>query len=186
MLPAGIHRSLALLLLSASLLLSALPLACSSDAGGGQGGSAGNGTSSSSSSNGGGAATGGASAGGSGGSGGSSIDAGPDQLAPAVLGVVSVAELVAELPGKGFRLINVHIPYEGNIPGTDVGISYLDVPAIAAYLGPNLDEEVVVYCMTNYMSTIAGEGLVDLGYRQVRYLDGGMVAWKAAGQPIDP
>lgn len=177
MLPAGTHRSLALLLLPASLLASALPLACGSDAGGGQGGSAGNGTSSSSSSGGGVAG---------GGSGGASVDAGPDQLAPAVLGVVSVAELVAELPGKGFRLINVHIPYEGNIPGTDVGISYLDVPAIAAYLGPNLDEEVVVYCMTNYMSTIAGEGLVDLGYRQVRYLDGGMLAWKAAGQPIDP
>ena len=172
MLPAGTHRSLALLVLSGSTLVAALPLACSSDAEGGQGGSAGNGTSSSSSSG--------------GGSGGIRVDAGPDQLAPAVLGVVSVAELVAELPGKGFRLINVHIPHEGNIPGTDVEISYLDVPAIAAYLGPNLDEEVVVYCMTNYMSTIAGNGLVDLGYRQVRYLDGGMVAWKAAGQPIDP
>lgn len=181
MLPAGIHRSLAPFLLSGSILVSALPLACSSDAGGGQGGSDSNGTSNSSSS--GGAATGGASAGGSG---GIRVDAGPDQVAPAALGVVSVAELVAELPGKGFRLINVHIPHEGNIPGTDVEISYLDVPAIAAYLGPNLDEEVVVYCMTNYMSTIAGNGLVDLGYRQVRYLDGGMVAWKAAGQPIDP
>lgn len=99
---------------------------------------------------------------------------------------MSVAELAAELQNEDLLLINVHVPCEGDIPGTDTDIADTDVPAIAAFIGADLDARVVVYCMTNYMSTIAGEGLVDLGYREVRYLDGGMSAWKTAGHPIDP
>jgi rhodanese-related sulfurtransferase len=100
------------------------------------------------------------------------------------LGAVSVSELVLELQNKDFVLINVHVPYAGEIPQTDADISYQDVPAIEAFLGANLDTKVVVYCMSNYMSGIAGNALVKDGYSSVRYLDGGLSAWKAAGQPV--
>jgi rhodanese-related sulfurtransferase len=114
------------------------------------------------------------------------VDAGLDQAAPATLGVISVPELVTALQAKDFLLIGVHIPYAGQIPGTDANIAYNDVPAIASYIGSNLDQKVVVYCMSNSMSTAAGQDLVDLGYRAVRYLDGGMGAWTAAKHPLDP
>ncbi|MGC4115071.1 MAG: rhodanese-like domain-containing protein [Myxococcales bacterium] len=116
----------------------------------------------------------------------------PDAAAVATLGKLSVADLWAALQAtpdggdKGFLLINVHVPYEGSIPGTDAHITYLDPNAIAAYVGTDLDRPVVVYCKSNYMSTIAGNDLVSRGYRAVRYLDGGMNGWKAAGYTLDP
>jgi rhodanese-related sulfurtransferase len=43
---------------------------------------------------------------------------------------------------------------------------------------------VVVYCKTNSMSTTAGKALVGQGYRAIRYLDGGMTGWVAAGYSL--
>ena len=107
-------------------------------------------------------------------------DAGP------TLGKISVADLHAILTGgtKDFLLINVHEPYQGDIAGTDQDIVYTDTNALAAYIGADLDTRVVVYCMSNYMSGIAGNALVARGYRAIRYLDGGMGAWKNAGYPF--
>lgn len=114
-----------------------------------------------------------------------SADAEDPGLPPASLGVVSPAALHAELASKDFLLINVHVPYDGQIPGTDVHISYLDVDALAERLGAAPGAEAVLYCLTNFMSVRAGEDLVARGYRNLRYLDGGMIAWKAAGYPFD-
>lgn len=110
---------------------------------------------------------------------------GAQDVAPATLGLISVEDLHTALSAKDFLLINVHIPYQGEIAGTDAKISYLEPDAIAQYVGNDPDTKVVVYCMTNYMSTIAGQDLVDRGYRQVRYLDGGMAGWTAAGYPLE-
>ena len=112
-------------------------------------------------------------------------DGPPQDAAPATLGTISVQALHDALPAKDFLLINVHIPYQGEIAQTDAKISYLEPDAIAAFVGPNLDQNVVVYCLTNHMSTIAGQDLVDRGYRSVRYLDGGMSAWTAAGYTLE-
>ena len=105
--------------------------------------------------------------------------------APAQLGVVTVPDLVIELQSKDFLLNNVHVPYAGEIPKTDANITYLDVPAIEAFIGSKLDTKVVVYCMSNYMSGIAGNALVKDGYSNVRYLDGGLGAWQAGGNPVE-
>ncbi len=104
---------------------------------------------------------------------------------PASLGIVSPADLISELASKDFLLVNVHIPNEGQIPQTDRHISYLEIDALTEYLGTDLDVKTVVYCLSNYMSTIAGNDLVTLGYRNVRYLDGGMSAWKSKGYPFE-
>jgi len=106
-------------------------------------------------------------------------------LPPASLGVVSPAALQAELASKDFLLINVHVPYEGQIPGTDAHISYLDVDALTERLGAAPGAKAVLYCLTNFMSVGAGNELVARGYRNLRYLDGGMSAWKTAGYPFE-
>jgi rhodanese-related sulfurtransferase len=103
---------------------------------------------------------------------------------PAVLTPVAPADLKAEFDAKDFLLINVHVPYEGEIPGTDEHIKYTETEALVAFIGGDLDAQVVLYCMSNGMSTYAGNSLVTAGYRAVRYLDGGMAAWKQAGYPF--
>jgi rhodanese-related sulfurtransferase len=111
----------------------------------------------------------------------SQIDAGPTLDS---LSVTALHDALASDGGKDFLLINVHTPLAGDIPGTDKDIAYTDPDAIAAFIGPDLDTRVVVYCMSNYMSTIAATDLVAKGYRAVRYLDGGLSAWEAAGYPV--
>jgi rhodanese-related sulfurtransferase len=81
-------------------------------------------------------------------------------------------------------VINVHVPYEGDIPGTAVDIPYDNVDAIAAYLDHDLCADVLLVCKTGGMSLSAGNELIKRGYQRVRDLSGGMVAWQAAGYPL--
>lgn len=104
---------------------------------------------------------------------------------PPVLGHVSAQELEAWLDQKDFLLVNVHVPYAGQIPGTDVHLTYENVDAIAAYIGSDLDTKVVVYCMSDNMALIAGPALVERGYRAITMLDGGMLGWTAAGYTLE-
>lgn len=108
-----------------------------------------------------------------------------EDLGPPTLGVVSVAELEASLATKDFLLINVHVPYAGEIPKTDANLTYENIDAIAAFIGDDFEAKVIVYCLSNYMSKIAGNDLVARGYRGISYLDGGMGAWKAAGLELE-
>ncbi|MBI5544643.1 MAG: rhodanese-like domain-containing protein [Deltaproteobacteria bacterium] len=112
----------------------------------------------------------------------------PHDAGAPTLGVISVADLHSVLTAnsKDFLLINVHVPFEGDLPGTDRDLPYSDVDGLAAHLGSDLSVRAVVYCKTNHMSTSAGAALVARGYRAIRYLDGGMNAWVAAGHPLAP
>ena len=47
------------------------------------------------------------------------------------------------------------------------------------------DREIVLYCGTGGRSALAAETLTNMGYRNVQSMDGGIVAWKAAGLPVD-
>ena len=109
-----------------------------------------------------------------------------EEALSAALGSISVADLHAILTTgtKSFKLINVHTPNEGEIAATDTHIDYRDTTALKTYIGSDLSTSVVVYCMSNYMSQIAGNNLVGLGYRAVRYLDGGMRGWQQAGYTL--
>jgi rhodanese-related sulfurtransferase len=105
---------------------------------------------------------------------------------PAALTPLSPQELQTALESKNFPLINVHIPRQGEIPGTDIHISYLDPDALADYLGDDLERYAVIYCRSDRMALIAGEDLLARGYRAIAYLQGGMLAWQAAGYRLDP
>jgi rhodanese-related sulfurtransferase len=113
-------------------------------------------------------------------------DASTLDAAPAVLGSVSVQQLSTQLQSKDFVLVNVHVPREGQIPGTDAHAPYNDSNALAAAVGADRARKVVVYCKSNSMSTQAGQKLVAMGYRSVRYLDGGMTGWQSAGNALEP
>lgn len=96
---------------------------------------------------------------------------------------VSVAELQAMLENKDFTLVNVHIPFEGNLPKTDLSIAYDQVAQNLDKL-PDKSAKIVLYCRSGRMSAIAAQTLVESGYTNIRNLDGGMSAWEQAGNPI--
>ena len=97
-------------------------------------------------------------------------------------------ELETMLKTKDFPLINVHIPYEGEIAGTDSFIAFdqIGVDQMALRKLPkDKKAELVIYCRSGRMSTIAAQALVKLGYSNVRELRGGFNAWVTAGLKLE-
>jgi rhodanese-related sulfurtransferase len=97
---------------------------------------------------------------------------------------VSSAELQAMLENKDFTFVNVHIPFEGNISGTDLSIPYDQIEQNLDKL-PDKDARIVLYCRSDRMSNIAAKTMVGLGYTNIYNLDGGMVDWEGAGLTIE-
>jgi rhodanese-related sulfurtransferase len=89
------------------------------------------------------------------------------------------------MENKDFTLVNVHIPFEGDLPKTDLSIAYDTIGQNVNQLGADKNAKIVLYCKSDSMSMIAAEELVKLGYTNIWNLDGGMVAWEKAGQPIE-
>ena len=96
---------------------------------------------------------------------------------------LGLADLDTMLENKDFELINVHIPYAGEIVGTDVNIPYNTVDDIETYLGGDHAAKAVLYCLTGPMSAAATAELVKRGYCQIYDLPDGLYQWEAAGYP---
>jgi phage shock protein E len=98
---------------------------------------------------------------------------------------VTADELKSMLKNKDFVLINVHIPFAGNIAGTDLSLPYDQIENNLSQLPSEKNAKIVLFCRSGHMSAIAAEKLVSLGYTKVWNVDGGMVAWEQAGYEIE-
>lgn len=96
---------------------------------------------------------------------------------------VGVDEFASRMDAPAAFVVNVHVPDEGSIGGTDASIPYDRIVGSAA-LPSDKDTPVLLYCKTGRMSAIAAQSLMRAGYRDVVDLDGGMDAWRAAGRPL--
>jgi len=93
------------------------------------------------------------------------------------------SELEVMLRNKDFAFVNVHIPFEGNIPDTDLSIPY-DQITESSYLSQlpvDKEAKIVLYCRSGRMSSISAQALIGLGYKNIWNLKGGMVEWEQAG-----
>lgn len=96
-------------------------------------------------------------------------------------GMISVEELKASMENEDIFLVNVHIPFEGNIPGTDLFVPYNEINENISLFPANKDHKIVVYCKAGSMGKDAAQALIALGYTNVWNLSGGYEAWKEAG-----
>jgi rhodanese-related sulfurtransferase len=96
---------------------------------------------------------------------------------------ISVEELASLLESEDVTMVNVHIPYEGEIPETDLFVPYNQIDALQAAL-PDKDAPIVLYCRTGSMSTSAARALARDGDSNIMELDGGFIAWRAAGHEL--
>jgi len=88
---------------------------------------------------------------------------------------------------QGIHLVDVREPHElsgelGRIAGVDP-VPLATIKAAAARWDKN--EEIVLICRSGGRSSRAAEILVGLGFRRVINMTGGMLAYVAAGLPVE-
>ena len=83
---------------------------------------------------------------------------------------------------ENFPLVNVHVPFEGDLPGTDLSKPYNEVAQNLDGLPDDKGAKIVLYCKTGRMSAEASEALMQL---RLQDLEGGMEAWRDAGLPLE-
>ena len=97
---------------------------------------------------------------------------------------ISLDQFVEMLEHKDVILINVHIPYQGEIPATDLLVPFNQIDQHGNDLPKDKDKKIVVYCMTGPMGYYAAENLAGLGYSKVIHFEGGMRAWVESGRQL--
>ena len=97
---------------------------------------------------------------------------------------ISAGRLAGMLKDKDFLLINVHVPYEGELRQTDLFIPFDEISENRDLLPTDKEATIVVYCRSGSMSAAAVQDLQDLGYINVYNLTAGMREWQAAGYDL--
>lgn len=93
--------------------------------------------------------------------------------------VLQASELKEMLDDKDFFLLDVHIPEQEHIPGTDAFIDYRKLAENQDQLPEDKDAKIVVYCRSGSMSRETVNDLAELGYSNLYDLEGGINAFNA-------
>lgn len=99
--------------------------------------------------------------------------------------VVCVQELQSMLEDKDFTMINVHTPWQGDIPQTDSRLAYDQISESPDQLPAEKDAKILVHCLTSGMAKKAIVTLIAEGYTNLWMLDGGTTAREEAGLSLE-
>lgn len=97
---------------------------------------------------------------------------------------ISSEKLMEIINFKDFVLVNVHIPYEGEIDGTDLLMPYNNILNNLNKLPEDKTSKIIIYCKRGINSVKISKKLVQLGYTNMINLSGGMSNWKECGFKI--
>lgn len=98
----------------------------------------------------------------------------------AKVGPVQFQELIKN---EEVFILDVHTPQQTHIPGTDSFIPFDQISQNLDKLPPDKSTPIAVYCRSGGMSAGVSQELIDLGYKTVYDLSGGIKAFK---QKVDP
>jgi rhodanese-related sulfurtransferase len=96
---------------------------------------------------------------------------------------VTVQDLHAAA-AQGALVLDVREPFEFQA-GHVAGSVLVPLATVSARVGDfDKDQPVYVFCRSGNRSLAAAQTLLDAGYRDVRNVQGGIIAWQSAGLPV--
>ena len=95
--------------------------------------------------------------------------------------VVDTHQFMMMMLHKDFTLINVHIPYQGKIPGTNELLPFDPISELQRQLPKDKNAPIVVYCMGSYMGGVAARTLTRMGYTHITLFYNGMIGCQEQG-----
>lgn len=98
---------------------------------------------------------------------------------------LTAPELREMLATEDFSLVDVHIPEQRHIAGTDLFVAFNEIEKHQGELPTDKAAKIVIYCRSGNMSMVAAAKLAELGYTDVYNLKGGVNAWIAAGYSLE-
>ncbi len=98
---------------------------------------------------------------------------------------LSAEEFKKLLEEEDVFLLDVHVPEQRHIPGTDALIPFDKISLNLDKLPKDKNAKIAVYCRSGRMSAIASEELARLGYTKVYNLVGGVNEWKLKGYALE-
>jgi rhodanese-related sulfurtransferase len=100
----------------------------------------------------------------------------------------TIAEVKAKLDrGETFHFLDVREDQEfakdraKNAQHLGKGVLERDIETMI----PDKGAEIILYCGGGYRSALAADSLRQMGYSNVRSMDGGIRAWREAGYPLE-
>lgn len=100
---------------------------------------------------------------------------------PDYLKTITAAELNRLMQNEDILLVDVHIPEQRHIKGTDLFIPYDAIERNKDKLPEDKNTAIYLYCEGGPMGNAAARSLNDLGYRNLINLEGGARAWSKEG-----
>ncbi len=100
----------------------------------------------------------------------------------------SVAEVKARFDrGEPFHFLDIREDHEFDVDHArgarhlGKGILERDIETVV----PDKEDAIVLYCGGGFRSALAADVLQEMGYRNVRSMNGGIRAWREAGYPLE-
>jgi rhodanese-related sulfurtransferase len=109
-----------------------------------------------------------------------------DAIAQNGVSVVEVADFQTKIAQPKMQVVDVRTPQEfatGHISDAQ-NINFYDAEFRAKMDALDKSKPIAVYCAAGGRSNKAAKILLDLGFKNVIDLKGGITAWKAAGKPV--
>ena len=102
-------------------------------------------------------------------------------IKPDGLIVISPQELNAVIQKADIFLVDVHVPEQRHIKGTDLFIPYDEIADHLEKFPKDKQTPIYLYCEGGPMANSAARVLMNEGYKKVYNLEGGADAWHEAG-----
>jgi rhodanese-related sulfurtransferase len=105
---------------------------------------------------------------------------------PEYLKVIRAAELNQIMQHEDIFLVDVHMPRQRPIKGTDLVIPFNEIEQYGNKFPDDKDTAIYLYCESGAMGNAAARSLYELGYRNLINLEGGTNAWIKSGFNVEP